>query len=119
MENPHEKLDLVFDYFKRNANTNESEWQELGKKVGYHLNELVEKLRKDKFIEQREGRPQEQVTVDGWLFEGYVKSKRRANATKRLQITQTWVIGIGSLIAGLYAILQIIDWFNKCCSSHH
>lgn len=110
----HQKLDLILDYYRKNKQLNDTDWQELSKNVGIDLNELQMKLEKDELIKLRDGRPTHQLTIEGQLFEGYVNQRNRLDAETHLNKVQTMVISIGTGAAGLFALIQFFQWICSC-----
>ncbi len=93
----------------------EEEWHNISKKVCDDLSAkkdkplflmYLDKLEADGLIKKNE--TGYAATYKGLFYIGYEKNKRKENISKNLQTAQTWAISIGTAIAGLYALVQII-----------
>lgn len=69
----------------------------------------LDKLKADDLIKKNE--TGYVATYKGLFFKGFEETKRKENISKKLQTAQTWAISIGTAIAGLYALVQIIQNF--------
>lgn len=69
----------------------------------------LNKLKEDDLIEKNE--TGYVATFKGLFFKGYEKTKKEEKVSKNLQTVQTWAISIGTAIAGLYALVQIMQNF--------
>jgi hypothetical protein len=111
--NIEEKLDLVLNYFKRNKKHNDNEWQIVSTKVGIELNEIVMKLFKDELIIKRDDLAEISLTINGQLFEGYVKRKRLAKLTRFLLFMESLLLVIFSAIGAIWIIIEISNKYFK------
>jgi len=84
------------------------------------LSKILNKLETDKYITVTNDRYS--ITWEGVLFidekEGYVKQRRKEKSLKALQLSQTWVLIIGSVCGLIWACFQIYDRLHRCCSCH-
>lgn len=61
------------------------------------------------------------ITFEGKLlneFGGYRYKKKRDAISTNLQLSQTWAIAVGTALAGLYALYQIITSLLPSCRRH-
>ena len=58
------------------------------------------------------------LTVKGKMFEGYVRRKKRQSVSITLQSVQTWAIAVGTSLAGLYALFQLLSMLLKNFHCH-
>ena len=54
------------------------------------------------------------VTIEGSIFNGYVKQFSSLRTNRRLHRIQNWTLSIGTGLAGLYGLFEIQKW-----SYHH
>lgn len=115
-----EKLDYLLQECRDELSRHrtEEEWHNISKKVCDDLSAkkdkplflmYLDKLEADDLIKKNE--TGYVATYKGLFYIGYEKTKRKENISKNLQTAQTWAISIGTAIAGLYALVQIIQNF--------
>ena len=112
-------LDYLLKWISENSNTDdtailerENHFKENDIGV-YERTELFQKLENEGFI-RRDFQEFERLTINGYLFiqdGGYKKKRSREATSKDLQSAQTWAIAIGTALAGLYSLFQLMIYF--------
>jgi hypothetical protein len=128
------KLDLLLEYLKNNqssamsikiptAQVIEFYDYDIKNKIDFSGRELcIQKLLKDKYIEGSLSNDaySVRITIDGLLFcneGGYTERKRKSRISTNHKQIQNWAIAIGAIVAGVYALFQMLQGFlNFFCS---
>ena len=137
---PHQQIDFIFLHLKEKIQYGGSYgynnlWFRVEKtpetKINKTLfNEIIERLKQDNLITEtklEDAQPVYHITFKGLLFDGYEKEYELARQEKErleriedetLNVSRrmnrlTWIIMIGTAIAALYYLLEILNhWLN-------
>lgn len=75
------------------------------------INSMYKKLIDDDkllYIDQNDQHHSILFTVEGMLFEGYIKRKENAKINLRNSVIKANILVVGSVIAGTYSVLQVL-----------
>lgn len=115
------ELDIALKYFYENqgwkyfASLNEAFGQPTMNASIRDSVTIMSKLIKDGFLEPNNpiSFTEVRITFDGIMFYeagGYNKKRRKESIQANLQSSQTWAIVVGTLLAGLFGLVEIGKW---------
>jgi hypothetical protein len=131
---PHEQLDFILTHLNNDKLPESIEeiedslmWNPFDEKIDKTINLILHKLIKDEYVNKvhREEikrpipRPAGQtyyISFEGKLFienGGYNQQQKESNRHKTIEITHQWVLSIGTLLAGLYGLVEISKWIYR------
>ena len=94
---------------------------------GKWLKMALYKLERDKFIEAElfnKDDPKANsiwlLSIEGSIFHGYIEQFSVLRTNRRLSRLQNWTLSIGTGLAGLYGLFEILKWFyHHFCWMHY
>ena len=117
-------LDLVLEYFynqkDRLSKTRDvclSVFKSIGSIDITNTEAIIDKLQRDGLLKSMvEGY---KITFDGRIFHemgGYTEKVRKESTSTSLQSWQTWAIAVGTILGGLYGLVEILKYiFSLKC----